>query len=230
MSSRLLKCLSTRQYGGWSDTGLSEATSSAYRDLVLSFVDIGFAGKDANGKSQPHVLKLSPDAYAKVKEFNIRTSHEKEGQNDEIAATMQKLTVYMLVFATIFHYEKTCTNSELDQLIVDLDSVNRAVVVADWFKRESIRVYDRLGPSTAKSGTAERETTQADYDKAIEIINRNRGRMTPGEFAPYAKWVTGGLASKAATFLQRMVDLGHGTWEDTKRARFFVPTPRSLEP
>lgn len=76
-----------------------------------------------------------------------------------------------------------------------------AIRLAEWFKRETLRVYGMLSESE----------TERDRRKLIEWIERKGGRVTVREVARGCSWLKrSGAAEEALTDL---VDAGYGRWE-----------------
>ena len=95
-------------------------------------------------------------------------------------------------------------------MLIDAESLRAAIRLVDWFRGEARRVYSLLGNSAAYDPT----------ERTLALIRRKGGRITARELQQSDRRFRNDVAGAEAE-LERMVQLGHGRWEEvpsTKKA------------
>jgi hypothetical protein len=102
----------------------------------------------------PIILNLNDDAK-KVwvrfyDEHNVQTSSQ---STSEMKAVFSKLEGYAARFAVIFHCIRRCHRSDnIDQFLIDAESMNSAILLVRWFARETKRIYGMMHESELDRG------------------------------------------------------------------------------
>lgn len=222
MSQRLLKACPPRRRRRWTDDGVGPEDEKAYANLIEGLHSLDFNRTAPEEPTRPHIIELSPEAKVTYVEFVERTREEQFHLTGELAGTWDKLEQYAARFALVFHYIRVVTGdaAAIDQgNFVDGETMQQAVRLAEWFKREAKRVHEMLAPAGRATGS---ELTE---EEAIEIIRANDGKITAKALRDASRKIRGDGA--AESLLQRLADSGYGELEPTSRGesvRFVLKT------
>jgi hypothetical protein len=130
---------------------------------------------------------------------------------------------YVLRFALIFHCCRQADRQTAASNLIDADSMRAAVRLVNWFDNEQIRVYRLFSDLPNCDPTT----------RTIKLIRRKGGRVTVREFQQSDRRFRND-AGGAEAELERMVQLGYGTWEEMPternggRTRVFVLDTASI--
>jgi len=143
-ASRLILCRPPTTAKTWTEADVSEALDARYRALLQSL----YALQDRGGDAEPAVASLSPGAKERWISFYDEANAQLHREHDGPArAARAKSISHAARLSLIFHL---CTAPEADPLgPVTRSDVRRAVIVADWTLRETLRVYETLGLGAA---------------------------------------------------------------------------------
>jgi hypothetical protein len=129
----LLACPPARPHT-FSEDDVTDATRAAFHALVA-----GLFALDGDA-----VVHLSPEAKRMWVAFHDRTAEESMGLTGDLAAAWSKFRDVALRIALILHL------AGWDGEVVSAPTMERAIVLTEWFKHESQRVYAILSVGCVK--------------------------------------------------------------------------------
>jgi hypothetical protein len=187
----------------------NESTRQSMDSLVEKLVALRMDTSTPNASEdnpEPHTLTLSTSAERAFAEFFDEINEQILSEPEHIKAAWTKLTSYAIRIALIMHLvrESAQDPSLDDPEIVDEQSIRSALLIVDWCKHESKRVYAMLLAD---------ERVHEDH-KAIEWIRVKGGAVTVREFSRgLAKYNS---TERAQRKLDQLVEDNHGYWRGRK--------------
>jgi len=188
---------------------ISHAVSNRMNALVeyLHNHTMCTAAPDASEEQpRPHVIDLDSQAKRAFGAFFDPHNESIQYQPEHIGAAWSKLECYVARFALIIHLVREAAGDPTlnDPDSIDVDSVNAAIGLVEWFKSETKRLYTIL-----EMDSHGREDLQA-----VEWIIKKGGVVTVREFSR-------GLAQykdtkKAEAKINELVEAGFGTFRGRK--------------
>ena len=152
---------------------------------------------------EPIDIGMTSPAWNRFSQFVEQHDEHTRNESGDLQASFAKLEGYVPRLALLFHLVKWAESGNDDsQSPVDLDSVESAITVVEWFRHEQERVYNLLG--FAKVGPNDA--------KLIELIRKHDGRMTPNELRRYSRKYRDDPEG-AEMALQGLVDGEKGAWK-----------------
>ena len=170
LAARLLFAKPPKRAKEWTEAELPEHVDKSFRLLIERL--IALEGKiDSDKRPSPLTLNLTPEARDIWKTFYDRLAKRQEVADGDLAAVYAKIEAYAARLALIHHI--VCQVHEgLDGITsIGPESMRAGIALADWFARETERVYDILSESDD-----ERELRALQ-----ELISRKGGSITPRE-------------------------------------------------
>ena len=192
-----------------SDATVSPATETQMAEMFDLLWTLPFHS-DANGQPIPSEVELSQEAHEEWIHFSNRHRAEQVELSGYLAGVSSSLESYAARFALVFHICRRAEGQSVDPLLIDAESLRAAIRLVDWFRGEARRVYSLLGNSAAYDPT----------ERTLALIRRKGGRITARELQQSDRRFRNDVAGAEAE-LERMVQLGHGRWEEvpsTKKA------------
>mgnify|MGYP000176167783 CR=1 FL=1 len=139
-ASRLLLCRPPTSAKQWSDADVSEDLRVRYHALLQSL----YALEDRREEDEALTVGLSPAAKERWIAFYNGANAQLHREHDGPArAARAKSINHAARLALIFHLCRSAGSGESEQ--VERSVVDRAVTVAQWGLRETLRVYETLG-------------------------------------------------------------------------------------
>lgn len=220
LAARILLACPPRKSKRWSEAEIAPAAERMIAELIdrLFSLEMGF---DDDGRPMPQVLTLSNEAKRIWVEFYNRHATEQNDLTGELSAAWSKLEEYAPRLALIIELVKQVMGEQSpDPSSIQLSSMESAIVLVEWFKREAKRVYRILNESVE-----EREQR-----RLVEWLTSRGKPLTPREVQMGCRWLRQpGEAEQALIALQQA---GLGVWENSpagargKPTRRFRLTPR----
>ncbi|MBT6155455.1 MAG: DUF3987 domain-containing protein [Planctomycetaceae bacterium] len=203
MTARMLMTMPPRRKKTWTD---EELTPEDRRELSTVFQKLYELRDTVTGKttSDGTPLELSEDAKRLFKEFYERHAEEESSLSGVLAAAWSKLEGTAARLALIFHLVRWASGEAVSDEVVDVQSMESAIHIVEWFKHETRRVYAAL-----KESPEENQQRQL-----IELIQRKGGTVTPREVTRSSRQFGGN--EEAEKQLQRLAHAGFGKWEVIK--------------
>jgi len=182
----------------WQETDLETETETAWDDIVSQLLALEPIEDTSTDTVSSGIVELNADARALFVEYYDRNNKELgwldcEGER----AFFAKLEGGAGRLALVLHYLRWASGEYVDPLILDRESMRRGIVLADWHKNETRRIYQRLygnaveqdrqtlidwisshdGTCTARdlrNGCKSRYPTVADAGVALETLHKAR--------------------------------------------------------
>lgn len=223
LAARLLLAWPPPMPKRWTESDIEPAQEAALARLVDRLYELQ-PTTDEDGRPRPALVTLSPEARAVFVAYYNAHNEEQAGLADDLASAWSKLEEYAARLALVVHCIRLAANdptlSEQDH--VDAASMNAAIAITAWFKREARRVYAMLDESDD-----DRESRRLE-----EWIARKGEPVTPRQVQQgYRPLRAPGAAEPA---LEDLVKRGRGFWEPspagqrgqpTRRFRLYADTP-----
>jgi len=183
----------------WNTCTTSLPATEAYDQLIRRLL-ANEQRMDDYGRPEPTIVSLSEEAREVFKVWYDKHNKGLQGQPENIRATWSKLEAYVPRLALLF-----CLVSELDipPATVDVDSMQRAIEVVDWFKQEAQRIEALVDMDE------ETENLQA----LVDLIRSKDGIMSARELQQKSRKY-GKTARNAEQWLEKVVEAGYGRWEN----------------
>ena len=152
----------------------------------------------------PVVLELTRDAKAAWKEYYDRHADEQNDLSGDLSAAWSKLEEYAARLALVIHFVRwAADDADLESPdAVDAVSMKAGIILAEWFKTETRRVYALLSESDKNR----------EQRRLIEWIERKGGSVTGREVQQgHRQYRT---AQDAEAALNELAKAGCGQWRD----------------
>lgn len=182
LSRLLLACPPSRPQV-YSDDDVSEATQGGFDDVLKTLFALEGDG----------VVTLSEDAKELWRVFHDRTAVETTRLSGDLAAAWNKFRGTALRLALILHLAESSAD------VVPFRTMERALVLTEWFKQETRRVYAILAD-------APRQQAERTEDEALLNWMARRGWVTQREIERGVRCFRG--TGRATSVLRRLVKSG----------------------
>ena len=211
--ARLLLASPPRRKKRWSEAEIDEKAEREYANLIDRLAALEVA-EDEDGEPCPVVLRLTPEAKAAWLKFYDSHATEQAKLTGDLAAAWSKLEEVPARLAIVFHCVQGAvaaspakpwtSDSPVAQSSTDVGAatMEAAIRVTEWFKREVRRVYAILSESDEQREQrelVERVVSEGGSITARELMHSCR-RYRPTEVAEEA--------------IDMLVSAGLGKWED----------------
>lgn len=182
LSRLLLACPPSRPQM-YSDDDVSEATQERFDNVLKSLLAL-------EGDA---VVPLSPEAKQLWRVFHDRTAVETNRLSGDLAAAWSKFRDTALRLALILHLAESSAD------VVTLRTMERAILLTEWFKQETRRVYAILAD-------VPRQQAERTEDEALLTWMARRGWVTQRDIERGVRCFRG--AGRATAVLRRLVKSG----------------------
>lgn len=197
LAARILYAMPPDLPQRWTDAVVSDVTKNQYWNIfktILSWRN----GLDALNPAKPLILTLSEAAKSQFIGFYDANADERAAMESSTQkAFWPKLTGYAARIALVFHVVKWIEGSTADQHVVDGETMESAIRLTQWFKRESLRIVE------AMRGEAPQIDTDASL--ALRAIRSREGKITVRELAGNGPRIFRGDSGRAERVLREMV-------------------------
>ena len=198
LATRFLYAQPPNQISRWTEHVIDDTVADKMQTLVRRLLALS----DVDG---PEQMRLDPDAKLRWVDYYNRTQDEKSHATPQLRSALAKMEAYCARFALIFTLAKWADGLDsTPPAAVDDASMEQAIVVADWFKWETSRVFEEL--------------TQSDTDRkqsaAWDIVKKHGGNVRPWQLARESRAFTDN--EDAELTLRAMVRKGLGVIETDK--------------
>ena len=217
LAARLLMAMPPRRAKQWTECDVDPAVAEAFEAILERLFGELKLENPGDGEWKPHVVNLTPEARDVFVSFYDRHNAEQIETQGEIAAAFSKLEEYAARLALIVHCARwaACDPTLASFDAVDAASMEAGVTLAEWFKREAVRVYGQISES---DGDGKRR-------KLVEWVERKGKPVTARDvYTGCRRWISDSTAAEAA--LADLVQAGYGVWEMTRKGQSGRPTRR----
>lgn len=215
LAARMLLTCPPRRAKKWTEDEITPEDEATIEQIFEHLYDLQ-AETNAEGDPVPVVVDLTSDAKEIWKEYYDSHAEEQADLTGELSAAWSKLEEYAARFALVFHFVRLVANDPhlKSPDFVDTESMAAGVELAEWFKRETRRVYSVLAESEA-----ERKRR-----RLIEWIERKGKPVSAREAQQGCRWLESSLEAENA--LNDLVQKGVGRWETKPPGGKGQPTRR----
>ncbi|MCW5755584.1 MAG: DUF3987 domain-containing protein [Phycisphaeraceae bacterium] len=183
----------------WQPGGIPPMVKRKYNAMVESLYDLEL-DEDQHGTPVPRALSLDEQASRLWANFYNSLNADMAGQDERARAMMAKIECAAARLALVVHLGRVAACEGAITGVVDADSMERGIQLANWFRREAERTYARLA-----EGDDDREDRQL-----LDIVRRKGGSVSGRELVQSSRKFK--TVKDAEGALSRLVDAGHGQW------------------
>jgi hypothetical protein len=204
MGARLLFAMPNRRRKHWTDAQIDPLANMAYERLLDNLLALQF-DREEDGTVRPHALGLASDAKTEWVKFYESWAAEQAVASGDWAATLAKLEGYTARFA-LMHHVVTNAADPADLGPIQLESVEAAVCLTNWFAYEMRRVYAHFLETEEEKMHRELTGTIAASGGRISVRQLQRSNT---------RYRT---AAQAEAELETLVAASKGRWEQVTHA------------
>ena len=206
--ARVLWAWPPRRPRQWAEEELDEQTTARMEELFARLYELDLR-HDEKGALVPLTLETSAKAKEAWVDFFNRHNAEQAELDDELASAFAKLEECAARLALIVHVVREVgrgTGADASAP-VDVQSIEAGIALAEWFKRETRRVYGRLSESQCDAAAA----------RLIRWIETQGGTTTTREVQRHLREYRSASDVRAA--LNDLARRGLGSWSAPARGR-----------
>jgi DNA polymerase I-like protein with 3'-5' exonuclease and polymerase domains len=205
LAARVLFAMPPRRPKCYCERAIDEPVLAASRKSLDALFALA-AELDDEDDLRPVVVKLSPEAQARWKDFVNRWGERQYQAEGALASALAKLEGFAGRYALVHHV--TSHAAELgDADPIGLPSLDAGIELAGWFAGEAERVYALLGE------TAEEREVRSLVDLGRRLAERSGGLVTV-KMLQRSNGRRYRTKEVAEADLDRLVGLGLADWED----------------
>jgi hypothetical protein len=156
-------------------------------------------------EAEPFVVRMSKTAKTAWIDFYEQHAIEQGHQTEYMSSVFSKLEGYAGRFALIIHCARLAAGESVSELVIDEESIQRAVTLTRWFAHESLRVDQLLTESSSES----------EQRRLIAWIQRQGGSSTTRDLLSNSRAYR--TATEADAALEQLVTTGQATWVQAAR-------------
>jgi hypothetical protein len=201
LTARLLLAMPPRRRKSWTEAEAAPETVKAYEDLLDKL--LGLELVDDEQGPRPFDVKLDRDAKQRWITYYGEWAARQDAAHGDYAALLSKLEGACGRLALLHHVVSRVGQGEDDCDPVEVESIEAAITLVQWFAHEAARIYSTL----------EEEDGERDTRRLVEWVQRQGGRVTVKQLqnSNSRKYPT---RDQAETALDGLVELELGRWED----------------
>lgn len=212
LDQRWLKAMPPQNKKRWSDATIPLKVEQAF---LKTFERMHTMSMDVTTQeAEPFVVKMSKTAKAAWIDFYEQHAIEQGHQTEHVSSVYSKLEGYCGRFALIIHCARQAAGESVSELVIDEESIQRAITLTRWYAHESLRVDQLLTETPSES----------EQRRLIEWIQRQGGSSTTRDLLTNSR--TYRTASEADAALQQLVTTGQATWVQTAHTEAGRPARR----
>jgi hypothetical protein len=196
MAARFLVAMPPRRPKRWIDEGISDRDQAVIDEIFERLWALSF-----DDDNEPIACNFDPEAKRVYQQFYNKHGAEQARLSGNLSAAWSKLEAYSARFALLIHLLRQVEYGSLSpQAIttVDVESVQAAIRLVEWFGNETKRVYHELKHAVDES----------QVQATLELIYEFGGLITTREVmrnGPCIKPI-----AKVMRVFKELEDLGHG--------------------
>lgn len=190
----------------WTEVEIGDVDQSSWNNTIMLLRTRPFKTLTTdNARYMPHILTLSPTAYARYVEFFDELS-EAIVHMDEMSQTFASKTRVIAARLALVHHGLTLAETKDMPLTekVSLASMEAGIILAKWFLNEQLRVYGLANSAHARLALADlARKIKFEFDGTVMArdLMRKNGRR-------YKR------THDAKSALDQLVAEGFGTWDE----------------
>lgn len=200
LSARLLLCQPPRIQKRWTDAEIHRSAVESLESLLGNLLSLQMESVE-NDDPVPILMKLDRDAKHLFVDYYNRHAVEQANLSGELAAIWSKLEAYCPRFAMILHLVRWASGETVNPELIDMESMNAGIALAEWFGNESRRLH-------ASHSESDEDREQREL---IAWIKARGGTTTTRELSRGPREFRTG--QKAERSLNALVKAGLGRWD-----------------
>ncbi len=204
LAARLLLAMPPAKPRTWTDAAIPQSLEATIARLVDRLLELH---PNIAEDSDPYPVNVPLDAQARAVFIRFVNRHgaEQAALTGGLRAAWSKLEAYVARLALVIHFIRWAADMPTlgDSEAVDVESIEAAIQLVDWYRLEARRVY----------GLFLESNDQRDDRSLVEWIAARGGSVTPRELCQRSRAY--GSVGAARTELQRLVEAGFGVLEVT---------------
>ncbi len=207
LAARMLMAFPPRVKKQWSEETISPEVQQAYAALFDRLLTLEMAVGE-NDRREPVCMELSGEARARFIEYYDRHNEEAVAFTGDLASAWSKLEETAARLALIIELVKWAASgrNQVPQE-VSAESMEEAIGLAEWFKRETKRIYAVVFASESAAQVTVRE-------QLIQWLARRGGEASAREVRQGCRSLRGAGLAEAA--LEDLVGSGAGNWVEVE--------------
>jgi hypothetical protein len=190
-------------FAEWPEQGVDFATMTAMNDVFDVLLALA-----PDEYEKPLVIDLDPDATRVfIRDWWEPVSEERRRTKGPVKSMLAKAESWAVRLAGTIHLCRQAGSEPALPHRIDVDSIERGIGLARWFAHEWKRVYAKF----ERGGVDEGDADGVD-GRLIAWLERNGLPVTPRDVSHSCSWIE--TSEDAETKLDRLVQAGHGAWQD----------------
>lgn len=201
--ARFLLAYPPRKQKQFSDNEVSDQVVDQLEKLIEMLSKLQPA-ETSEGEYVPEVILLGSEAKSIYKRFHKSHNLEAVELEGDHAAAWSKLEEIPLRLSLIFQCVEDVMNGESSQP-VSQEIMHNAIQLTEWFKKETLRVYELFDTQPARTETLE----QKQHTRLMKLIRKGGGKISVRDAQRGMNFKSADETEKA---LQRLVDNQIADW------------------
>jgi hypothetical protein len=204
LMARFLFAFPPRRPAFWSEADIPGSVADAYAATVASLCRLEPDRDPVSGESLPHDLPLADDARESWREYYDRVETRLADLTGDIAAATSKCRAYAARLGLVLHLAERASQGDTRRPgPVTAGHLAAGIALAEWFERESLRVYGWMAGGSIKPADPAEHLRAYIRSRGGEVsvrdIYTNLDRRYPD-------------AQSAEAAMQELADRGWGEW------------------
>ncbi|HEX7010110.1 MAG TPA: DUF3987 domain-containing protein [Phycisphaeraceae bacterium] len=199
LAARLLLAMPPRKIKRWTQAGIPPQIEARLAQLVEKLLELRGNENAQTGALDPVPVDLSPEARTLFIEFYNAHAEEQIELTGDLAAAWSKLEAYAPRLALVIHHVRMASGEPVGEAI-DAESMRSALVLVQWYKNETRRVYKTL--------------SEAEEDRTLrqlwELVQAKGGSMSGSELVRASRQYN--RVADAEQALNKLAQAGLGQW------------------
>jgi hypothetical protein len=206
LAARLLFADPPKRVRRWTDAGISRAVEESIARLIDRLLSLE-PHVDDKGDPEPVLVDLSDAAKPMLIDFYDDHAEQQMGLSGDVAAAWSKLHGYAARLALVLHFIRWGANdpSLPSEGVIDVETLQAAIRLSQWFGNEAKRLYARLHETDDKRRDRE----------LIDWIRLQAGPVSARDVSRGLRRYRGEV-QQAERDLARLVQRGRGRWGPTQ--------------
>ena len=179
LAARILFAMPPDQSQRWTNAVVSEATKNRYQGIIDRIHSWqSYTDDNPLNPENPDVLTLSESAQEAFIAFYNANAEERERMESETQkAFWPKLTGYAARIALVFHVVKKIDGHVTDYDTIDGETMESAIRLVQWHKRESLRIVQAMRGEAPQIDTEATDILDVLRRKAEPLTAREVGQL-----------------------------------------------------
>jgi hypothetical protein len=165
----------------WTDSEFPESLLNQYREGIENLLNLEMEEQEGRISKKP--LKLRPTLEAKKRLFefynDVNNKLCNSAENDQLAGIHGKFDTHTARLALLLQMLWFAFEGKRHD-VIELDTIERAILITEYFREQSMKVYDRINRQTPVDRLT--PDKQVIYDKLPERFQTKEGQETAKKY------------------------------------------------